>query len=130
MSTEVFLIPTSVLSTRSSALSSDDPVRSYQHVRRNREADLLRGFQVDDQLELHRLLDRKVARLCAFQNFIISLTNVHRPSAWRSFRSMASISGFVMAPSLRPTIVRLMVRKIPVTKEGKSNPAPFQSANR
>ncbi len=34
----------------------DDLVRSRQHIRRNRQADLLGRFQVDDQLELGRLL--------------------------------------------------------------------------
>jgi hypothetical protein len=29
----------------------DHPVRSRQHIRCNRQADLLRGFQVNDQLK-------------------------------------------------------------------------------
>ena len=33
-------------------LSSNHPVRPRQHVRRNRQADLLGGFQIDDELEL------------------------------------------------------------------------------
>src|ERR1041385_742260 len=41
-------------------VSLDYPVRPRQHVRRNREADLLRGFQVDHELELRRLFDGKV----------------------------------------------------------------------
>ena len=36
----------------------DHPIRSRQHIRRNDEADLLGGFQVDDQLEIVWLLDR------------------------------------------------------------------------
>ena len=35
--------------------SLDDLVRSRQHIRRNRQADLLRRFEVDNQLELGRL---------------------------------------------------------------------------
>ena len=31
--------------------SSDHPIRSRQHIRRNRDTDLLGGFQVDHQLE-------------------------------------------------------------------------------
>ena len=57
MSSEFFLIRTSVLSTRYSALSFDNPVRSRQHIGWNRQADLLGGFQIDHQLELRRLLD-------------------------------------------------------------------------
>ena len=107
----------------------DQPTRPRQHVGRYRQADLLRRLQIDCQLEFRRLLDggRKLGNL---QAFMISLTNIHRPKDWRSFTSIASISRFGMAPSFRSTIVRLMVRKIPVTKEGKSNPAPFQSAIR
>jgi hypothetical protein len=37
--------------------SSNYSVRSRQHIRWNREADLLRGFQVDHQFKLRRLLD-------------------------------------------------------------------------
>src|ERR1041384_7009894 len=48
---------------KSKIASLDHPVRPCQHVGRNREADLLRGFQIDHQLELRRLLDRKVGGL-------------------------------------------------------------------
>ena len=41
----------------------DHSIRSRQHIRRNRQADLLGGFQIDHKLELLRLLDRKVAGL-------------------------------------------------------------------
>jgi hypothetical protein len=37
--------------------SLDHLIRPHQHIRRDREADLLGRFQIDDQLELHRLLD-------------------------------------------------------------------------
>src|SRR5215831_18301179 len=37
---------------------------------RNRQADLLRRLQIDDELKLCRLLDRQVGRLGAFQYFI------------------------------------------------------------
>jgi hypothetical protein len=46
--------------------SPNNLVRPRQYVRRNREADLFRGFQIDDQLELVRLLDRKIASLGTF----------------------------------------------------------------
>ena len=41
-----------------------------QHLRRNRQADLLGGFQIDDQLELRRLLDGQIGGLGAFQNLV------------------------------------------------------------
>jgi hypothetical protein len=41
-------------------------IRSRQHIRRNGQADLLCGFQVDDELELHGLLHRQVGGLGAF----------------------------------------------------------------
>ena len=50
--------------------SLDDSVCPCQDVRRNRQADLLGSFEIDDELELLRLLDRKVSRLSAFQNLI------------------------------------------------------------
>src|SRR5690348_15799745 len=50
--------------------SPDDPVRSRQYVRRDREADLLGGLQIDHQLELRWLLDRKIGGICAFQYFV------------------------------------------------------------
>jgi hypothetical protein len=36
----------------------DHFVRSRQHIRRNREADQLGRFEIDDELKLHRLLHR------------------------------------------------------------------------
>ena len=41
---------------RSPLFSFDHLVRSCQHIRRNRQADLLRCFQIDDELEFLRLL--------------------------------------------------------------------------
>ena len=50
--------------------SSDDPIRPRHHLRRNREAELLGSFEVDDQLELRRLLDREVAGFRAFEDLV------------------------------------------------------------
>ena len=55
-----------------------------------------------------------------------SCDNRHRPSDWRSFRSMACMSGFGIVPTFRSIIVCLIVRKIPVTRDGKRSPVPFQ----
>ena len=48
----------------------DHPIRSYQHIRRNRQTDLLRGLQIDDEFKLHRLLDWKVCGLSAFEDLV------------------------------------------------------------
>src|SRR5690242_11421663 len=44
--------------------SLDHPIRSRQNIRWNDEADLLGGFQVDDELELGRPFYGNVSRLC------------------------------------------------------------------
>ena len=51
-------------------ISTNHFVRPHQHVRRNRQADLLGGFQIDDELELRRLLHRKISGLGAFEDFV------------------------------------------------------------
>jgi hypothetical protein len=48
--------------------SSDDSICSGEHVRRNHQADLLRGFEIQRQLEFTRLLDWQLGRLGAFEN--------------------------------------------------------------
>jgi hypothetical protein len=57
------------------AASANHLVGPCQHVGRNREADLLRRFEIDDELKLGRLLDRQMSGLRAFQDF------VHVPSS-------------------------------------------------
>src|SRR5262249_3558581 len=52
-----------LLTTADCLLSLDHLIRSRQHVRRNRQADLLGCFEIDDELELRRLLDWQVSRL-------------------------------------------------------------------
>src|SRR5215831_7234399 len=49
---------------------SDDLVRQHQEVRGHRDPERFGGLEVDDQLELHRLLYRQVGGLGAFQNAI------------------------------------------------------------
>jgi hypothetical protein len=44
----------------------DDFIRSRQHVRRNRYADLFGCIQVDDQLKLRWLLHRQISGLGTF----------------------------------------------------------------
>ena len=62
----------SVLVTQSSELRFllNQPIRSGQHIRWNRETDLLCGFEIDHQLKLRRLLHRQVRRLSAFQDLV------------------------------------------------------------
>jgi hypothetical protein len=43
--------------------SFDHLIRSHQHIRRNRQADLLGGFEVYYQLKLRGLLDGKIGGL-------------------------------------------------------------------
>src|SRR5437867_10956497 len=45
-------------------------VCSQEQRLRNRQAERLGGLQVDDQLELRRLLDGQVGGLCAFQDLV------------------------------------------------------------
>jgi hypothetical protein len=51
-------------------MSFYDSIRSRHHARRNRHADLLGRIQIDDQLELLRLLDGEVGGLGAFENLV------------------------------------------------------------
>src|SRR6266850_2869653 len=51
-------------------VSSDHSIRSRQHVGRDRQADLLSRFQVDDELELLRLLHGEIGGLCASEHLI------------------------------------------------------------
>ena len=44
----------------------DHPVRPYRHIRRNRHADLLRGFQINHELKVCRLLHREIDGLGTF----------------------------------------------------------------
>src|SRR5215468_4820530 len=48
----------------------DDLVRPRQHRRRDREAERLGGLEVDHQLELRRLLDRKVSGLGTLEDLV------------------------------------------------------------
>jgi len=52
--------PPSALSTRYSALSSDDLIRPHQHVGRNRQADLLGRLEADHQREALRSFKGRV----------------------------------------------------------------------
>src|SRR5438105_2165688 len=52
----------------------DHPIRPRQHLRRNRHADLLRGFEIDSKLKLHRLLYGQVSGFSAFEYLI----HIHR----------------------------------------------------
>src|SRR5215467_10801449 len=76
--------------------SFDHPIRSRQHVGRDRQTDLLRGFEIDDQLKLRRLLYREISRLSAFENLVhvsgsapeqvaIARPVVHEPPVFRIF---------------------------------------------
>src|ERR1051325_1253799 len=51
-------------------VSLDHSIRSRQHIRRNGEADLLVGFEIDHKLEFRRLLYCQLSRVRSFQDFI------------------------------------------------------------
>ena len=48
----------------------DHLIRPYQHVRRNRQTDLLRRLQVNHHLEFHGLLDGKIGGLGALEDSV------------------------------------------------------------
>src|SRR5262245_63921941 len=48
----------------------DHLIRPRQNIGRNRESDLLRGFEIDHKLELRRLLDGQIGRLGSFQDLV------------------------------------------------------------
>src|SRR5262245_21912199 len=48
--------------------SFDDSIRPRQHVRRDRQPDLLGSFEINHELELHGLLHRKIGGLGTFEN--------------------------------------------------------------
>src|SRR6185295_11499268 len=62
--------PTFLLTADSWQLLSNHFVRPNQHVRRDRQSDLLRSLEIDDEFKLGRLLDREIRGLCAFENFV------------------------------------------------------------
>jgi hypothetical protein len=67
MDGEISSIPASLLGFLPSL---DQAIRSGEHLRRNRQSDLLRRLQIDHQLELRRLLDRQVGRLGSLQDSV------------------------------------------------------------
>src|SRR4030095_16457085 len=69
---------------KSKMVSSNHPVRPRQHIGRNRYTDLLRGFEVDNQLKFCRLLYSNIIALYAIDDFVhISSMDVrHNHSAY------------------------------------------------
>ena len=61
----------SILASRLGFLPSlDHFIRSRQHIRWNRQADLLRGFEINHELKLRWLLYGQISRLCSLQNLV------------------------------------------------------------
>ena len=60
----------SLHSWHSVALHIDHLIRPRQHIRRNRQADLFRGFQIDHKFKLRCLLHRQIGRFGAFQDLV------------------------------------------------------------
>jgi hypothetical protein len=55
------------LSPRIGLSLPNHPIRPRQHIWRNREADLLRCLQVDDEIKFCRLFDGQIGRLCSLK---------------------------------------------------------------
>ena len=49
---------------------SYDSIRPRQHIRRNRQADLLGGLEIDHKLKLHRLFDWQIGWLGTFEDSV------------------------------------------------------------
>src|SRR5688500_11643399 len=62
----------------------DHPVRPRQHFLWYRHADLLCRLHIDHQLELRRLLDRQIGRLCSLQDLVHVVCDA--PVAFREVR--------------------------------------------
>ncbi len=60
--------PHSVAEKQTSAASFNHLIGDGEHARRNGQPERLGRFQVDDQVELGRLHNRKIARLFTFEN--------------------------------------------------------------
>ena len=52
------------------SMSSYDLIRPCEHVRRYCQADLLCRFEIDDELELRRLLHREIGGLSALEDSV------------------------------------------------------------
>jgi hypothetical protein len=65
-----FALPRRHPGIRFAGPSLDHLVRPLQERLRNRQAERLRGLEVDDQLELRRLLDGQVGRLGALEDLV------------------------------------------------------------
>src|SRR5215831_2551805 len=92
--------------------SSYDFIRSRQQIRRHRQADLLGRFQIDHQLELHRLLDWNVCGLGAFEDLVDMHGNSpvypfeiwsigHQPSSFDRFLASKHAGELVLHRKLR-----------------------------
>src|SRR5262249_8913822 len=62
--------PKSKIGNRKSKMSSYDSIRPCEHVRRYCQSDLLRRFEINDEIKFFGLFHGKVSRLCAFKNLI------------------------------------------------------------
>src|SRR6266481_7387933 len=68
--TDILLPSFLLLLTTGWPFSLDHLIRPEQHRLRDRQADLLGGFQIDYKLKLHWLLHRQVCGLCTFEDLV------------------------------------------------------------
>src|SRR5262245_794540 len=78
---------------KSKMASSDHLIRPQQHIRRNRDTDLLRCLEIDYQLELHWLLHREISGFPPFENLVNVYSGV-TPHVWntRAVRHKTTVS--------------------------------------
>src|SRR5688572_1651298 len=85
--------------TKLAVVSFYDSIRPRQHVWRNRQADLLGGFEIDHQFKFRRLLHRQLSRLGSLEYFVH--VGGGAPMAGRGVRSVVhkptSIHGLTVA---------------------------------
>src|SRR5262245_20292186 len=94
--------------------------------RRNFEAERLRRGQVDDQIEISRLLDRDVARLCPAQTLVNQLTRAPDIEALPDLCSVRN--GWRSALRAKSTIQRTLL--LSVSRTGWSAIGDFAYAGR
>ena len=63
--------------------SLDNLIRPHQHRRRDRQAERLRGLEIDNKITFRRLLDRQIGRFGALENPIDGVTQMRRGATTR-----------------------------------------------
>ena len=110
--------------------SFDHFIRSRQHVRRNRQADLLGSFQIDDQLKLCWLFHWHFSWLCTSQDFIhvdretffACCASAEKPRAKSKAHKATLISFLLSLPSRLMLVYRITLSALASTFGGIVKP--------